>query len=61
MTVIGSSLTWADIDATAGYAHGARAADWLGARGRTALVVWPDATTTVLDGRSARRQDAPPT
>jgi thiamine biosynthesis lipoprotein len=51
VTVIGRSLTWADIDATAAYAHGPQAADWLRGRGRTALVVWPDATTSVLDGR----------
>ncbi len=50
VTVIDRSLTWADIDATAAYAHGPRAADWLQGRGRTALVVWPDATTSVLDG-----------
>ncbi len=51
VTVIGPSLTWADIDATAAYAHGREAADWLRARiGRTALVVWPDATTTIIDG-----------
>ena len=52
VTVIDRSLTWADIDATAAFAHGARAADWLQGRGRTALVVWPDDTTTVLDGQA---------
>lgn len=60
VTVIDPSLGWADIDATAAYAQGAGAADWLRRRGRTALVVWPDATTTVLDGRSrppARHSD----
>lgn len=51
VTVVGESLTWVDIDATAAYARGAGAADWLRGRGRTALVVWPDASTTVLDGR----------
>lgn len=51
VTVIDRSLTWADIDATAAYAYGPQSADWLRVRGRTALVVWPDATTTVLDGR----------
>jgi thiamine biosynthesis lipoprotein len=52
VTVIGRSLTWVDIDATAAYAHGPQAAEWLRTRpGRTALVVWPDATTTVIDGR----------
>lgn len=53
VTVIDRSLTWADIDATAAYAHGPQAADWLQRRRRTALVVWPDATTTVLDGRAS--------
>ncbi len=52
VTVIGPSLTWADIDATAAYALGAGAAAWLNTRiGRSALVVWPDASTTVIDGR----------
>jgi thiamine biosynthesis lipoprotein len=52
VTVVGPSLTWADIDATAAYAHGADAASWLSGRpGRTGLVVWPDATTTIVDGR----------
>lgn len=52
VTVTGPSLTWADIDATAAYAQGVHAADWLRTRlGRSALVVWPDATTTVIDGR----------
>jgi FAD:protein FMN transferase len=54
VTVIGRSLTWADIDATAAYAHGSRAAEWLRTRpGQAALVVWPDATTTVI-GRPAQ-------
>ena len=65
VTVIDRSLTWADIDATAAYAHGPRAADWLQGRGRTALIVWPDATTTILDGRAqtrpTRTQPASPT
>ncbi|WP_205844058.1 FAD:protein FMN transferase [Nakamurella deserti] len=52
VTVIGPDLTWADLDATAAYARGADAADWLRTRiGRSALVVWPDATTTVVVGR----------
>jgi thiamine biosynthesis lipoprotein len=47
VTVITASLTWADIDATAAYAHGADAARWLETRhDRTALVVWQDGTTT---------------
>ena len=54
VTVVGPSLTWADIDATAAYAHGAGAAAWLSNRpGRTGLVVWPDGSTTTIDGRSA--------
>ena len=52
VTVIGPSLTWADIDATAAYAHGPQAAEWLRTRpDRIALVVWPDATTTLIDRR----------
>lgn len=46
VTVIGPSLTWADIDATAAYALGAGAAGWLRTRpGRTGFVVLPDGTT----------------
>lgn len=57
VTVIGPSLTTADIDATAAYAHGPDAAAWLRSQpGRTALVVWPDMTTTLVDGR--RNHDA---
>jgi len=55
VTVIDRSLTWADIDATAAYAQGPEAANWLRTRGRTGLVVWPDATTTVLDGWASSR------
>jgi thiamine biosynthesis lipoprotein len=52
VTVIGPSLGTADIDATAAYAHGARAADWLRSQpGRTGLVVWSDGTSTTVDGR----------
>ena len=51
VTVVADSLTWADIDATAAYAQGRRAADWLATRpGRTALVVWADGTTTTVTG-----------
>jgi len=53
VTVVGPSLTWADIDATAAYAHGAGAASWLsGKPGRAGLIAWPDATTTIIDGRT---------
>jgi thiamine biosynthesis lipoprotein len=49
VTVITASLTWADIDATAAYAHGTDAARWLEERpDRTALVVWHDGTTTTV-------------
>ncbi|WP_208971925.1 FAD:protein FMN transferase [Kineococcus rubinsiae] len=47
VTVVGASLTWADIDATAAFALGPDAATWLSTRaGRTGLVVWADGTTT---------------
>lgn len=50
VTVVAGSLTWADIDATAAYAHGADAARWLETRpGRRGLVVWDDGTTTVVE------------
>ena len=50
VTVVADSLTWADIDATAAYAHGPDAARWLGTRrGRTGLVVWADGTTTTVE------------
>ena len=49
VTVIASSLTWADIDATAAYVQGRDAARWLQTRPiRSALVVWADGTTTRL-------------
>jgi FAD:protein FMN transferase len=49
VTVVHSTLTWADIDATAAYALGSEAAEWLGSRpGRSGLVVWSDGSTTVV-------------
>jgi thiamine biosynthesis lipoprotein len=58
VTVIGRSLTWADIDATAAYAHAPRAAEWLQTRAdRIALVVWPDATTTLIDRRGSKQSE----
>jgi thiamine biosynthesis lipoprotein len=52
VTVIAESLTWADIDATAAYALGQRAAEWLRSRpGRKALVVWADGTPELVEGR----------
>ena len=51
VTVVGGSLTWADIDATAAYALGARRRAVAGTRpGRTGLVVWDDGTTTTVSG-----------
>jgi thiamine biosynthesis lipoprotein len=50
VTVVAGSLTWADIDATAAYAHGRAAARWLETRpGRSGLVVWEDGTTTPVE------------
>ena len=49
VTVIDTSLTWADIDATAAYVHGRNAARWLQSRPiRSGLVVWADGTTTLV-------------
>ena len=49
VTVVAASLTWADIDATAAYAHGRDAARWLRTRpGRSGLVVWADGSTTLV-------------
>jgi thiamine biosynthesis lipoprotein len=45
VTVIGPDLIWADIDATAAFALGADAVQWLQGRlGRRGLVVWGDGT-----------------
>jgi hypothetical protein len=59
VTVVAASLTWADIDATAAYAHGRDAARWLRTRpGRSGLVVWSDGSTTLVDGaRRPTRRD----
>jgi thiamine biosynthesis lipoprotein len=47
VTVVASSLTCADIDATAAFALGDEAARWLAGRpGRTGLVVWDDGSST---------------
>ncbi|WP_188941545.1 FAD:protein FMN transferase [Nakamurella endophytica] len=49
VTVLAPRLTDADIDATAAYALGADAAEWLATRpGRTALVVRADGSTTTV-------------
>jgi thiamine biosynthesis lipoprotein len=50
VTVVAASLTWADIDATAAYAHGPDAARWLETRpGRSGLVVWDDGAVTAVE------------
>lgn len=49
VTVVADSLTSADIDATAAYALGPLAAQWLAERpDRTGLVVWRDGRRTVV-------------
>ena len=54
VTVTAPSLTDADVDATAAYALGPHAAEWLGRRvGRAGLVVWADGTTTTVEGGAA--------
>ncbi|RBY75441.1 FAD:protein FMN transferase [Blastococcus sp. TF02-09] len=54
VTVVADSLTDADIDATAAYAQGCEAADWLAGRpGRTGFVVWADGSTTSVCGPDA--------
>ncbi|MGD9960339.1 FAD:protein FMN transferase [Nocardioides sp.] len=46
VTVVADDLTWADIDATAAFAQGTGALNWLRTRpGRAGLVVWKDGTT----------------
>jgi thiamine biosynthesis lipoprotein len=51
VTVIGESLAWADIDATAAWVQGQGAAAWLATRpGRTGFVVWADGSTTTVTG-----------
>ncbi|TIC85768.1 FAD:protein FMN transferase [Nocardioides sp. GY 10127] len=44
VTVIAESLTWADIDATAGFVADAQAPTWLAQRARKGIVVWRDGT-----------------
>ena len=53
-TVVHSNLTWADIDATAAYALGPGAAEWLRHRvGRTGLAVGADGTTSLVPASNA--------
>jgi FAD:protein FMN transferase len=50
VTVVGPDLVWADIDATAAFALGAEAVQWLRTRrGRRGLVVWADGTPELFD------------
>lgn len=46
VTVLGDSLTWVDVEATAAFARGADAARWLIRRRRIGLVVADDGTLT---------------
>ena len=56
VTVIGPSLTWADIDATAAYVQGGHAATWLRTRPiYGALVVSPNGTATRVHPTTALR------
>jgi thiamine biosynthesis lipoprotein len=49
VTVIGDDLTWVDIEATAAYAHGPEAANWLRTRSnRTGVVVWADGRAEIV-------------
>ena len=49
VTVVADTLTTADIDATAAYALGPGAVDWLATRsGRTGLVVWRDGARSIV-------------
>lgn len=51
VTVVADDLAWADIDATAAFALGGGAIDWLSARpGRSGVVVWADGTAQVYEG-----------
>jgi FAD:protein FMN transferase len=59
VTVVGTSLTAVDVDATTAYALGPDAARWLAGRGHhAALVVHNDGTTTAVPGRRARADRA---
>ncbi len=62
VTVVAASLTWADIDATAAFAHGPDAVRWLGRRpGRHGLVVWRDGRAqTYLTPRAGRAEVGAP-
>jgi thiamine biosynthesis lipoprotein len=53
VTVVGPDLVWVDIDATAAFALGAEAEQWLRSRGRTALVVWADGRRSLTEPPTA--------
>jgi FAD:protein FMN transferase len=60
VTVIADDLAWADIDATAAFALGPEAANWLARRpGRTGLVVWTDGTTETISSVPQALPDDP--
>lgn len=53
-TVVGPALTWADVYATAAFARGDRAADWVGTlTGHTALLVATDGAIRIVTGPAA--------
>lgn len=61
VTVVSASLTWADIDATAAFVHGRGAVRWLERRPiRSAVVVWSDGSTVVIDGSRQRPTNSNP-
>ena len=51
VSVVRSSLTIADVEATCGYLQGAGATAWLRERGRTGVVVMPDGAAEVVSRR----------
>jgi FAD:protein FMN transferase len=54
VSVVADSLTWADIDATAAFAHGRDALRWLSTRaGRRGVVVWGDGTAETYQTTAA--------
>jgi thiamine biosynthesis lipoprotein len=60
VTVIGPSLLWADVYATAAFARGLDGFDWLaGVDGYEALVVTPDGATQLTPGMRTLLQPAP--
>jgi thiamine biosynthesis lipoprotein len=51
VTVVADDLTWADIDATAAFAHGPEALRWIRSRpGRHGVVVWSDRRVETYGG-----------